>query len=198
MMFAASRVDYDRDRPTMDLTSEHFTFYRLCRLQTLAPFWEVNPKCLDHNQQHPSHHTSNTCKINQVPVEEVEWSGNRDCQVLSDTLKEGFPFKITCAQLGLLPAQVLVVCQQCTTTDTTRCSSSRGTRLPLTIAETFSAERFDNCNIIEHGQHQETEKCERTECGNVYAYTVTDDRLGRNKKRKDFPIMFSMLCSSRL
>jgi hypothetical protein len=130
----------------MDLTCEHSTFYRLCRLQTLAPFWEGNPKCLDRNQQHPSHHTSNTCKINQVPVEEVEWSGHRltetrDCQVLSDALKEGLPFKITCAQLGMLPAQVLVACQQCTTT---RCSSSRGDRLPLTIAET--TERFDNCN----------------------------------------------------
>jgi hypothetical protein len=107
-----------------------------------------------------------------VIVRDIEWSGKSDYKVLSDVLKEGSPFKISCAQLRLDPKKLMTTCQKFDSSDTTKYSSVRGTALSLTITETFSSKRDDNTNRIEYGQRSEADK-NKTVSVEVYQMCVT-------------------------
>jgi hypothetical protein len=96
--------------------------------------------------------------INYVLVDEVLWSGNADCHLLSDAFKTQKPFKVPCTHLRLNPNELLQAALRHAQHDTTRYSSARGARLPLSLADTFLSKRTDNTNRIEQGQQPEKDK----------------------------------------
>ena len=158
MAFAASRADYDRAHPSMDLTSDLASLYRLWLLQNLGPFWQSNPLCLEHTSDHTFRRSANIVHSNYVLVDEVLWSGNADCHLLSDAFKTQKPFKVPCTHLRLNPDELLQAALRHAQDDTTRYSSARGARLPLSLADTFLSKRADNTNRIEQGQQPEKDK----------------------------------------
>ena len=158
MAFAASRADYDRAHPRMDLTSDLASLYRLWLLQNLGPFWQSNPLCLEHTSDHTFRRSANIVHSNYVLVDEVLWSGNADCHLLCDAFKTQKPFKVSCTHLRLNPDELLQAALRHAQHDTTRYSSARGARLPLSLADTFLSKRTDNTNRIEQGQQPEKDK----------------------------------------
>jgi len=142
----------------MDLTSDVSSLYRLWLLQNLGPFWQSNPLCLEHTSDHTVRRSTNIVQSNYVLVDEVLWSGNADCDRLADAFKTQKPLKVSCTHLCLNPNELLQAALRHAQEDTTRYSSARGARLPLSLADTFLSKREDNTHRIEHGQQPEKDQ----------------------------------------